>query len=140
MRILALSLSLLLTATLPTHAAGDEDTGLSIELNTLQASDKGCRLTFVAANHFAADVDQASFEVVLFDGKGLVDRMTVLNFKALPAGHARVRQFDIPQVDCGNVSRLLINAARSCEGAGLDAQACTAGLQTTSKSDVALVH
>src|SRR5690349_18725385 len=63
--------------------------GLSLELNALQPSDKGCRLTFVIANHLSGDISKAAFEIALFDRTGVVDRLTVLDFRELPHGKTK---------------------------------------------------
>lgn len=111
---------------------------LSIEINDLTPSDKGCKLTFVAANALPASLSKASFEFVLFDEKGLVERMAVLDFRDLPAGKTKVRQFDLPGTKCEAVKSLLINDAPVCAGDGLAKDACMKALKTGSKSAVEL--
>lgn len=121
-------------------AAGAQDAaapaGLSIELNEIASSQKGCKLTFVASSALA--LSKVSFEFVLFDQKGLVERMAVLDFRDLPAGKTKVRQFDLPGTKCEAVKSLLINDAPTCVGEGVDKGACMTGLKTGSKSAVEL--
>ena len=111
---------------------------LGIELNALAPSEKGCRLTFVASNGLAQPLSKASFEFVLFDGKGLVERMAVLDFRDLPAGKTKVRQFDLAGTKCEAVKSLLINDAPVCAGEGVAKDACMKSLKTGSKSPVEL--
>lgn len=111
---------------------------LSIEINDLTPSDKGCKLTFVAANDLPHSLSKASFEFVLFDEKGLVERMAVLDFRDLPAGKTKVRQFDLPGTKCEAVKSLLINDAPVCTGDGVAKDACMKALKTGSKSPVEL--
>lgn len=111
---------------------------LSIEINDLTPSDKGCKLTFVAANDLPQSLSKASFEFVLFDEKGLVERMAVLDFRDLPAGKTKVRQFDLPGTKCEAVKSLLINDAPVCTGDGVAKDACMKALKTGSKSPVEL--
>lgn len=68
---------------------------LNLELNGAQPSDKGCRLTFVVTNNLGADLSKAAFEIALFNEVGVVDRLTVLDFKELPAGKTKVTRFDL---------------------------------------------
>ncbi|PST22371.1 hypothetical protein C7U60_14255 [Mesorhizobium plurifarium] len=123
-------------------AAGAQDAaepaGLSIELNEIAPSEKGCKLTFVAGNALAQSFSKVSFEFVLFDDKGLVERMAVLDFRDLPAGKTKVRQFDLPGTKCEAVKSLLINDAPACIGEGIDKGACMTGLKTGSRSAVEL--
>ncbi len=132
----------LLAAFHPGAAALAQDAGvpgnLSIEMNDLAPSEKGCKLTFVAGNALPQSLSKVSFEFVLFDGKGLVERMAVLDFRDLPAGKTKVRQFDLSGTKCEAVKSLLINDAPVCEGEGIAKDACMKALKTGSKSSVEL--
>ena len=109
---------------------------LTIELNALQPTDNGCRFTFMVTNALGATLDSAAFELVLFDKAGMVNRLTLVDFKDLPDGKTKVRQFDFSSVDCGNVGRVLINDATQCTGTGIDPKACIANLKTQTRADV----
>lgn len=138
-RLLSLAV---LAASCSAAAALAQDSGasgnLSIEINDLAPSEKGCKLTFVAANELPQALSKVSFEFVLFDEKGLVERMAVLDFRDLPAGKTKVRQFDLPGTKCEAVKSLLINDAPVCAGDGLAKDACMKALKTGSKSAVEL--
>lgn len=113
----------------------DEAAGLSLELNALQPSDKGCRLTFVIANHLSGDIAKAAFEIALFDGTGVVDRLAVLDFRELPRGKTKVSRFDLPGADCGKISRVLVNGATECGGSGIEPSDCLTKLRTSTRSE-----
>ncbi|TIS95986.1 MAG: hypothetical protein E5W72_23765 [Mesorhizobium sp.] len=110
---------------------------LTLELNGAQASDKGCRLTFVVNNTLGADLSKAAFEIALFNEAGVVDRLTVLDFKDLPAGKTKVTRFDLAGADCAKVSRVLINSATECAGTGIEPDACMRRLKTGTKTGIA---
>ncbi|MDG4880186.1 hypothetical protein [Mesorhizobium sp. WSM4884] len=110
---------------------------LSLELNTAQPSDKGCRLAFVVNNALGADLSKAAFEIALFNEAGVVDRLTVLDFKDLPAGKTKVTRFDLAGADCGKIGRVLINSATECVGTGVDPAACMRALKTSTKTGIA---
>ncbi|WP_165915892.1 hypothetical protein [Aminobacter aminovorans] len=110
---------------------------LVLELNAAQPSDKGCRFTFVVTNNLGAALSKAAFEIALFNEAGVVDRLTVLDFKDLPAGKTKVTRFDLSGTDCTKVSRVLINQATDCAGGGIDAAACLKALRTETKSGIA---
>ena len=126
----AAGMILLAVGTAPVTAQ-DGDAALKIELNGLEQVDKACRMTFVVENALAATITKAVFEVALFDAKGLVERLMVLDFRDLPKGRTRVRQFDAADTSCGVVSRILVNDATECAGEGLDPAACIAALRTS---------
>lgn len=110
---------------------------LSLELNAAQPSEKGCRLTFVVSNALGADLSKAAFEIALFNETGIVDRLTVLDFKDLPAGKTKVTRFDLAGADCGKLGRVLINSATECAGAGVDPAACMRALKTSTRTGIA---
>ncbi|TIP34636.1 MAG: hypothetical protein E5X69_26445 [Mesorhizobium sp.] len=95
---------------------------LSLELNAAQPSEKGCRLTFVVNSALGADQSKAAFEIALFNETGIVDRLTVLDFK---------------DADCGKLSRVLINSATECAGAGVEPAACMRALKTSTRTAIA---
>ena len=110
---------------------------LSLELNGAQPSDKGCRLTFVVNNGLGSDLTKAAFEIALFNDAGVVDRLTVLDFKDLPADKTKVTRFDLAGTECAKISRVLVNSVTECVGTGLDTAACASGLKTTTKAKIA---
>lgn len=129
---------LLLALTTASASLEAQEAGaLLLELNAVQPSDKGCRLTFVVTNQLGADLDRASFELALFDQSGVVDRLTVLEFRDMPRAKTKVSRFDLAGVDCGKLSRVLVNEAKDCVGAGIEPAACMRGLQTSAKAAIA---
>jgi hypothetical protein len=107
---------------------------LNVELNALAPSQKGCMMTFVAENDLQTDISKISFELAFFNDKSTVDRVTVLDFRDLPMGKKRVRQFDMPGVKCESVSRIIINDTPVCDGPA--AGECKKALQTKSQISV----
>jgi hypothetical protein len=135
-RLFFASFALLLAVAGAAQAQEADAASLTIELNALQPSDGGCRLSFVATNGLETDIGKAAYEMVLFDAAGLVERMTMLDLKDLPAGKTRVRQFELVGADCGKISRVLVNDAKTCEGPRLEPAGCIRNLKTTSKTEV----
>jgi hypothetical protein len=134
-RFAAIAAGLAMTASGVAHA---QDTApaasLDIELNALVPSQKGCMMTFVALNQLPAAINKISFELAFFNDKNAVDRITVLDFRDLPQGKKRVRQFDMPNVKCESVTRILINDTPVCDGPA--AGECMKGLVTRSQISV----
>ncbi|MBB2673363.1 UNVERIFIED_ORG: hypothetical protein GGE44_002928 [Rhizobium esperanzae] len=107
---------------------------LNVELNALAPSQKGCMMTFVALNQLPAAINKVSFELAFFNDRNAVDRITVLDFRDLPQGKKRVRQFDMPNVKCKSVTRILINDTPVCDGPA--AGECMKDLVTRSQISV----
>ena len=131
------SLALTSLALVTPVAAQQAKPVIELELNAAQKTDKGCRLTFVVKNGIGKPLDRAGFEMALFNGAGVVDRLSVLEFKTLPAGKTKVTRFELAGVDCTGISRILVNSAGACEGEGVDAASCMNALTVSSKTDIA---
>jgi hypothetical protein len=108
----------------------------ALELNALQASEAGCRITFLATNNLGAPLDRAAVEVALFSASGAIDRIVTLDFKNLAEGKTKVLQFELAGLRCEDVSRVLVNDIGACQGTGLAPESCLAGLVPTARPDI----
>jgi len=126
-------LTSLLVMALATSALAQSAPELAIELNALTPSDTGCRVTFLATNRLGTELTRAGLEVALFGADGGIDRLVSLEFKAMPEGKARVLQFDLADLACEKLSRVLINDVVACDGEGLDPKTCLAALKPSSR-------
>ena len=134
----ALVLGLAAAAT-AVHAQDGAQPSLSIDLNALEQVDQACRLVFVATNSIGSSLEEMALETVLFDTSGTVDRFALFDFKALPDGKTRVRQFDLPETQCTDIGRVLINGAESCKGGSLKGTECMEYLRLKSSSKTEIV-
>ncbi|MCK5932305.1 MAG: hypothetical protein KAG89_09085 [Fulvimarina manganoxydans] len=133
-----------LAATAPTMAqdtsaetsASTASPSLSLELNRAIATDNGCRLGFVTTNKMGADLSKAAFEIVLFNPKGLIERLLVLDFGAMPDGRTKVREFNLSGSPCDSIDRVLVNGVSACEGDGVSKEACALAIQASSRADI----
>ncbi len=136
--ILSLVAGLSLAAT-AVHAQEQSQPSLSIDLNATQQLEQACRLVFVATNKIGTSIDEMSFETVLFDTAGTVDRFALFDFKDLPVGKTRVRQFDLPETRCSDIGRILINGSASCKGQSFKGTECMDHLDLKSSSKTEIV-
>lgn len=109
---------------------------LQLELNAAQSTDKGCRLVFVIKNDLGKSLTRTGLEIAMFNEKGVVDRLSVLEFKDLVAGKTKVSRFELAGVQCANISRLLVNGTTACEGEGVEPQLCKGALALSSKAGI----
>lgn len=133
--MIAAAFGAMAAAAIPTGALAQSAPSLSVEFNGLEASDNGCRMTFVVNNGFPGTLQRATFEFALFDKAGVVDRLSVLEFKDLAPAKTKVTRFNLTGLDCANVGRILINEVTACEGESVDVAACRAALKTSSKAE-----
>lgn len=128
-----LCLAALLLA-LPLPAAAGQ---FALELNAMQPGTDGCKVTFLATNGLGAPLARAAVETALFDAEGAIARIVTLEFKDLAVGKTKVLQFLLKGLACEGIGRILINDVTACEGDGLDASACLAGLRPTALPAIA---
>ena len=114
----------------------DQEPRLAIELNALQPSERGCRVTFVATNHLEGDLDRAAYELAFFDTDGLVARLAVVDFLDLVQGRTKVRQFEFAGMDCSAVGRILVNDLAECSGTDVAAASCMSRLSLDNKTSI----
>ena len=115
-------------------AAAVEPGQFGLELNALQQSDTGCRITFLAENRLGSEIGKSSFELALFGAEGSIDRLVALDFGALPEGKSRVVQFELRQLACDEIGRVLVNDITACEGGDLTPATCLAALVPSTRT------
>ena len=109
---------------------------LSIELNSIQTNQNGCRLTFVAHNQNQFDIEKLVFETVLFTKDGSVASLTLFDFGSIPQNVPRVRQFEIPGNSCEGLGQVLINGIDSCVTGGSPNKSCSLKLNASSRTSI----
>ena len=135
--LLALPLSLGAGTTLAQEA--NPAPGIAIELSATQDEGTGCRISFLIQNQHPSDITRAVYETVLFGTQGQVVRMALLDFQDLPASRPRVRQFQIADMSCALISRVLINGAQRCQAPGLADTVCVQPLELSTRTDIELI-
>ena len=118
----------------PAFSQDEPAPSLSLELNALQQQGDACRIIFLAENRLGTDLSALSFETVLIDAEGVVDRLTLFDFQTLPENRTRVRQFDLDETQCDSVGQILINGAAACEGDGLAGTECIDNLTLATRT------
>jgi hypothetical protein len=125
-----------LTFAAPLAQDAAETPALALELNAVQPTEAGCRVTFLATNKLGASVDRAGIEMAFFTADGGIDRIVTLDFTGLAEGKTKVLQFELKDLPCDGIGRLLVNDIASCEGVGLAPEACLEGLVTTARPQI----
>jgi hypothetical protein len=136
-RLVALALAVSGSAAMAQDAPAAAGSGpsLRVELNALQPSDRGCRFTFIATNQLGSELKSVGLELVLFNKAGMVSRITIVDFKDLPEGKTKVRQFDFSGVQCADLGRVLVNDTTDCAGDGIEPKACIRYLETETRAE-----
>lgn len=132
MRIAAVSIAL---SALVSVAAAATEHNVKVELNTMESTDKQCRLTFVIENKSAA-LESLKLDLVVFNTESIVYRRLLTEMGPVRAGRTIVKTFAI-ETKCAQVGSVLVNDISAC--APGEPNACLEGLTLTSRiNDVRL--
>jgi hypothetical protein len=119
-------------------ATGAQQRELTIELNKVQQSQDGCRLSFIAVNRMGANLETTAMEVVFFDASDVVSEMLLLDFGRLPSDKTKVVEFVLQQQECEQISRVLVNDVVECSSAEEQnmTQDCFSALKTSNRAEI----
>ena len=127
---------LALALTAPVQA---QSGGLSVELNRMDATDGGCSVYFVLENGTGRSFEDLSLDLVMFDTEGVVASRLAVQFAPLPSGKTALRVFDVPNLACGDMGRMLLNDAVGCRDAEGREGGCLAAVATASRTEVEFI-
>lgn len=93
---------------------------ISIELNKLDSTDKGCRAVLVINNPTDETYSALKLDLVMFEG-GVFTRRVALDLAPVKAQKRSVKLFDLEGLSCDKISEFLINDVMECKtGAGAE--------------------
>jgi hypothetical protein len=125
----ALRALLLLQALVPAHAlAADEK--LSIELNSIEATENRCRVNFVVENKSNIALESMKLDLVTFSVDGALLRRLLIEMGPVRATKTLVRTFVFDD-ECRQIGALLVNDVAAC--APGEPGACLDGLALSSR-------
>jgi hypothetical protein len=126
--ILALTICALL---LPASSQSAEaPRGVSVELNKLESAGKNCRATLVIQNGGDTAYDELRLDLVIFDAESIVSKRLIVDVAPLAAKKTSVKTFDIADLACDGISRVLLNDVTAC-GSAPD---CLSIVETSSRA------
>lgn len=128
---------LVLAACLNLNAARAEPSqALLVQLNAAEDAGDACRLTFVIRNQLPTAVASFALELVMFDRSEGVSGYAAVDFGAMPAGKTIVRQYDVGNAPCNDISRVLLNEVRACDIGNPVEQTCLDLFQLSSRTEI----
>ena len=123
-------------ATEPAEAAGE----ISIELNKLESTPNACRGYFVVDNRTPEPIEELQIDVFLFDKEGVILRRVALSFLDVRSGRTKVVLFDLADLACGDVGRLLVNEVLACTDPEGKVEGCADMVATSTRADAAFEY
>ena len=109
--------------------------GITLELNRLEPAGDDCRLYMVVGNGEPAALAALQADLVTFAADGIIKGRLAAGLALFVAAKTTVKLFDLPQVGCASIARILLNEMTRCETADGPLADCTR--RTTPSSRVA---
>jgi hypothetical protein len=119
-------------------AASTGQAGVSIELNKLEQSEKGCRAYMVLNNGSDSDFSSFKIDLVIFQTDGVIGKRFSIDLAPLRSKKKSVKLFEIDGTHCDKIGSLLINDVMDCKAGGAAVPSCLADLKASSLSQVQL--
>lgn len=119
-------------ASLLAGVAMAQDTDISVEINKLEAQDKGCRAYVVVGNGSATAYQALKLDLVVFGTDGVIAKRIALDLAPLKAAKRSVKLFDLDSIACDGVGSLLVNDVLDCRTEAGPAADCLARLKLNS--------
>lgn len=138
-RIVTVSAVLLfaLAATLPlARGQGNE---LHIELNRLQQHGDDCRVHLVLENASLRTYTRYRLDLVIFASDGVIARRLALETAPLRANKTMVKEFELTDLRCKQVGRILLNDVTACAFDTENRDDCVTTTRVSSRASVSFV-
>src|ERR1041384_6956736 len=114
------------------------DNAVMLELNKLEASEKGCRAYVVVSNPSSTTYDAYKLDLVMFQSDGVIGRRFALDLAPLRPSKRTVKLFELDNTSCDNIGSFLVNDVLECRAASGPVTDCLAGLKVSSLTKVGI--
>jgi hypothetical protein len=114
----------------------DAGEGVTLELNKLETSDKGCRAYVVVSNPTQTTYDALKLDLVLFQTDGVVGRRLALDLAPVRPDKKSVKLFELDGTKCDEIGSFLVNDVMECRTGAGAADDCLARLKVKSLTKV----
>lgn len=131
-------LCVILVASTAVTALAD-DSGVSVELNKLEPQDAACRAYFVLENRSPIAFSTLKLDLVMFDNDGIVTKRLAAELGPLPLEKTSLKVFDMEDLPCTGLGRLLLNDVTACEDESGPRADCLALLSASTRASVPFI-
>ena len=136
--VLSLSLWTTFASAEPDAASASETSGVQLELNKLESSDKGCRAYIVVNNPAETSYQSYKIDLVLFQTDGVIGKRFSIDLAPLKAKKKSVKLFEIDAIKCDRIGSFLINDVMDCKADAGPVPGCLDHLKTSTLTNVQL--
>lgn len=116
------------------QSASAED--ITLELNKLETSEKGCRAYIVVSNPTSTSYETYKIDLVQFQTDGIIGRRLALELAPIRADKRSVKLFDLEGIQCDGIGSFLVNDVLDCRTNAGPVNSCLAGLEVRSLTKV----
>ena len=120
-------------------AQAEEAAAVKIELNKLEAQGEACRAYLVLENGSDRTFSELKLDIVVFDSDGVVGRRLAVQAAPLPAGKTSLKVFDIRELACERLGRLLLNDVMTCGDETGARNDCLALIKATARAPLSFI-
>jgi hypothetical protein len=113
-------------------------TGTTLELNKLEATDKGCRAYMVVNNPTDTAYQSFKLDLVLFQTDGIIGRRFALDLAPVKPQKKSVKLFELDGIACDKIGSFLINDVMDCKAETGVAGDCLQKMTVSSLTNVQL--
>lgn len=117
-----------------TLAPADAAPALSLELNKLEDREGSCLAYLVLQNPTDQDYTVFLLDLIVFQTDGIIARRLAIQLAPLLADKTTVKLFEIPEIGCDAIGRVLINAVTGCETPDGEIADCIRRLSLSSRA------
>jgi hypothetical protein len=145
----AIALAVTLIATVITASPGQLQAGesssqpsatsapqLSVELNKLEAVDKGCRVYTVVDNPGQTVFEALKLDLILFHTDGVIGRRLMLDLAPIKSSKKTVKMFDLDGTACDKIGSFLVHDVMECKSDKGPVEKCLDAITLKSLSNV----
>ncbi len=130
-------IALILTVTTATADEGR----LGVELNKFEPADGGgCRAFFLFRNQTDNSFEEFEMSLAILDSNGVIDRLLSIDAAPLPVQRTVLKLFEIPEIECSNISEVLLHDLPACKPQNAEPLDCFPLLALGSKTSANLAQ
>jgi hypothetical protein len=125
----------------PAHPEAGPEGGkdsITLELNKLEPSDKGCKAYVVASNLTTTSYDALRLDLVMFQTDGVIGRRFALELAPLRPSRRTVKMFELDGTKCDGIGSFLINDVMECKSEAGPVADCLSRIKVNSLTKVEL--
>ena len=120
----------------PKQDPPQNDSAITLELNKLETSDKGCSAHIVVSNPSATKFEAYKLDLVMFRKDGVIDRRFSLDLAPLRPSKREVKLFALDGTGCDAIGSFLVNDVLECRAETGPVNDCLARLKVSSLTNV----